>query len=119
MFDFLTNIVAHGSLLAAMDSTADWILKWCQKIVSEGIKYAPTLTPASQTTLTAAGRSVCVKQDALDDYNVYTQEALKRTVWTGGCRSWFKAGKKDGPVTAMYAGSIIHYKGGKTSLQKR
>ncbi|OOQ91325.1 putative flavin-binding monooxygenase [Penicillium brasilianum] len=84
--------IAHGSLLAAMDSTADWILKWCQKIVSEGIK------------------SVCVKQDALDDYNVYTQEALKRTVWTGGCRSWFKAGKRDGPVTAMYAGSIIHYK---------
>ncbi|KAJ5820942.1 uncharacterized protein N7525_010226 [Penicillium rubens] len=88
--------IAHGSLLAAIDSTADWILRWCEKIVSENIK------------------SVCVKPDALDDYNVYTQETLKRTVWTGGCRSWFKGGKKDGPVTAMYGGSIIHYKGNYT-----
>ncbi|GAB1217436.1 hypothetical protein ATERTT37_006675 [Aspergillus terreus] len=74
------------------NSTSDWILRWCQKIVSEGIKC------------------ICVKPDALDDYNVYTQETLKRTVWTGGCRSWFKGGKSDGAVTAMYGGSIIHYK---------
>ncbi|CAG7921120.1 unnamed protein product [Penicillium olsonii] len=85
--------IAHGSLLAAMDSTADWIYKWCNKIASEDIK------------------SVCVKRGALEDFNVYAQEFLKRTVWTGGCRSWFKNGQIDGPVTAMYPGSIIHYKG--------
>jgi hypothetical protein len=65
----------------------------------------------TEVILIALLRSVCVKPDALDDYNVYTQETLKRTVWTGGCRSWFKGGRKNGPVTAMYGGSIIHYKG--------
>ncbi|KAL5333087.1 hypothetical protein BJX70DRAFT_406539 [Aspergillus crustosus] len=88
----LTATVAHGSLLAAMDTTANLILRWCRKILSEHIKR------------------ICVRQDVFGEYNVNTQEALKRTVWTGGCRSWFKGGKINGPVTAMYAGSIIHYK---------
>ncbi|UPL03722.1 hypothetical protein LCI18_014656 [Fusarium solani-melongenae] len=35
---------------------------------------------------------------------------LKRTVSTSGCRSWYKNNKVDGKVTAMYAGTIIHYK---------
>ncbi|KAJ5520427.1 hypothetical protein N7463_000880 [Penicillium fimorum] len=53
--------IAHGSLLAAMESTADWIFKWCKKIASEDIK------------------SVCVKRDAVEEFNIYTQEFLKRT----------------------------------------
>lgn len=44
---------------------------------------------------------------AASDYNVYAQEFLKRMVWSGGCRSWYKT---DGKVTAMYAGSVLHYK---------
>lgn len=55
-------------------------------------------------------RSAQVRQDALNDYNVYVQELLKTTVWTGDCRSWFKNGKVDGRVTAMYPGSVIHFK---------
>ena len=38
ILDADTHLVAHGSLLAAMDSTADWIYKWCNKIASEDIK---------------------------------------------------------------------------------
>ncbi|KAM5361410.1 hypothetical protein ACJZ2D_013100 [Fusarium nematophilum] len=82
--------VGHGSLLAVMEWTADWILKWCRKIASEDIK------------------SVSVSSDATDDYNVYSQEFMKKTVWTSGCQSWYKNGR--GRVTAMYAGSILHYK---------
>lgn len=55
-------------------------------------------------------RSVQVRPDATDDYNVYSQEFMKRTTWTSGCRSWYKNGKTDGKVTGMYAGSIFHYK---------
>ncbi|KAI3577578.1 hypothetical protein IWW34DRAFT_879257 [Fusarium oxysporum f. sp. albedinis] len=55
-------------------------------------------------------KSVQVRQDALDDFNVYTQELIKRTVWTGDCRSWFKRRNCDGRVTAMYPGTVIHYK---------
>jgi hypothetical protein len=51
-----------------------------------------------------------VSREATEEYNIYSQEILKRTVWTSGCRSWYKNGKRDGKVTAMYGGSILHYK---------
>ena len=51
-----------------------------------------------------------VRSDATHDYNVYTQEIMKGTTWSSGCRSWYKSGRIDGRVTAMYAGSVIHYK---------
>ncbi|KAB5576482.1 hypothetical protein GE09DRAFT_1053840 [Coniochaeta sp. 2T2.1] len=73
--------VGHGSLLAVMEWTAQYMLN-----------------------------AVVVKDRAVRDYNEYSQEDLKRTVWTSGCRSWYKNGKTDGKVTAMYAGSILHYK---------
>ncbi|GAD94127.1 hypothetical protein PVAR5_2748 [Paecilomyces variotii No. 5] len=84
--------VGHGSLISAMDWDAAWILKWCRKIATENIK------------------SIQVRQDATEEYNIYSQEFMKRTVWTSGCRSWYKQNKIDGKVTAMYAGSLLHYK---------
>ncbi|RBR16972.1 hypothetical protein FVER53590_05733 [Fusarium verticillioides] len=84
--------LAHESLLAVMSFTVDYIARWIRKISTQNIK------------------SVQVRQDALDDFNTYAQELIKGTVWTGDCRSWFKKGKADGRVTAMYPGSVIHYK---------
>ncbi|KAL0633164.1 hypothetical protein Q9L58_007950 [Maublancomyces gigas] len=84
--------IGHGSLLAVMEWTSEYILKWVVKLATEEIK------------------SFAVKPDVLNEYNVYIQEFLKRTVWTSGCRSWYKSGTIDGKVTAMYPGSIIHYK---------
>lgn len=92
MFNGPNCPVGHGSLLAVMEWTAEYILRWCQKIASEDIK------------------SVSVGSQVTQEYNTYSQEFLKRTVWSGGCRSWYKNGKVDGKVTAMYAGSILHYK---------
>ncbi|KAF0637907.1 hypothetical protein FPSE5266_03749 [Fusarium pseudograminearum] len=83
--------LANGSLIAAMHSTVDYIARLIRKISTQDIK------------------SIQVRQDALDDYNCYIQESLKRTVWTGNCRSWFKNGKVDGRVTAMYPGSVLHF----------
>jgi len=34
---------------------------------------------------------------------------MSRTAWSGSCVSWFKGGKKDGPVTALHPGSRIHW----------
>jgi cation diffusion facilitator CzcD-associated flavoprotein CzcO len=93
MFNGPNCPVGHGSLLAVMEWTSEYILRWCNKIATEDIK------------------SVSVKDKVVAEYNVYSQEFLKRTVWSGGCRSWYKNGKVDGKVTAMYAGSILHYKG--------
>lgn len=55
-------------------------------------------------------RSATVDEGATKDYNTYSQEFLKRTVWTSGCRSWYKNNKVEGQVTAMYGGSVLHYK---------
>ncbi|KAJ5202173.1 hypothetical protein N7449_004252 [Penicillium cf. viridicatum] len=84
--------VGHGTLLDSVFCVAKWILKWCRKMATEDIK------------------SICVKQEALDDYNTYSQEFLKGMVWSGGCRSWYKNNKVDGPVTALYAGSRLHFR---------
>ncbi|KHN98020.1 Flavin monooxygenase-like protein [Metarhizium album ARSEF 1941] len=84
--------VGHGSLLSVMEWTAEYILRWCRKMATQGIK------------------SVTVDSVATQEYNAYTQEFLKRTVWASGCRSWYKNNRRDGIITAMYAGSILHYK---------
>jgi hypothetical protein len=52
---------------------------------------------------------VTVKPDVVREFNIWGQEFLNKTVWTAGCRSWYKDGKVDGPVTAMYAGSVLHF----------
>lgn len=33
--------VGHGSLLAVMEWTAEYILRWCKKIATEDIRYNP------------------------------------------------------------------------------
>lgn len=87
-FMFPNCPVGHGSQLALVDWTAEYILRWCEKIASEDIK------------------TVCVKDDAVREYNAYSQEFLKSTVW-------YKDGKFDEKVTAMYPGSNLHHKGEK------
>ena len=49
------------------------------------------------------------KRVAIEDSYVHTHELLKRTAWSSTCSSWFKNGKKHGPVTAIWPGSRLHY----------
>ncbi|KAJ6146870.1 hypothetical protein N7497_008852 [Penicillium chrysogenum] len=84
--------VSHGSLLTQVSWTCDYILRWAKKIAAEDIK------------------SIDVKKEAVEDYNVYCQEFLKRMVWSDECRSWYKNGKSTGHVTGVYPGSVLHFK---------
>lgn len=34
---------------------------------------------------------------------------MPRTTWSGSCKSWFKNGAQDGPVTALHPGSRVHF----------
>jgi hypothetical protein len=53
-----------------------------------------------------------VKESIVRDYNKYAQENLKRLVWSHGCYSWYKKAKAGNHiVTAMYPGSVLHFKG--------
>lgn len=83
--------VSNGSLVLAIQMTGVYIYKCIEKLQTEGYK------------------SLDVRTDANDEYNQHAQTYLARTVWTGGCRSWYKRGTVDGPVVAIYAGTSFHF----------
>lgn len=92
--------IANGSVMSAMGFVADYILKWVTKISKEDIK------------------SVCVTDDAVEAYNIYIQEILRRTAWNKECESWYKKGRTDEyrtGITAIYPGSMQHFR---TMLQQ-
>ena len=53
-------------------------------------------------------RSFDVKQDVQDEWNTYGDQILKQTVWSSGCKSWYK--NSTGRIFALYPGSILHFK---------
>jgi len=53
-------------------------------------------------------RSFDVKQDVQDEWNLYGDQILKQTVWSSGCKSWYK--NSTGRIFALYPGSILHFK---------
>ncbi|KAL3422860.1 cyclohexanone 1,2-monooxygenase [Phlyctema vagabunda] len=81
-----------GNAMSAYTFASDYIMRWTKKMATEDIK------------------SFVVKKESVDDYNEYSQELLKRTVWSDRCDAWFRDGQEDGKVTAIYAGSSCHYK---------
>lgn len=79
--------VGHGSLSSAIDWTADYIIKWLTKMAKEDIKL-DHLHPRSLQAkyLLTMHRSFDVKPEVQDDWNVWGDELMKRTVWASGCR---------------------------------
>lgn len=54
-------------------------------------------------------KSIEISKQATYDFNEHCQEFLKRTVWVGGCRSWYKQGTVDGRIVAIYGGTTYHF----------
>lgn len=85
-------VVAHGSIIEAINWTGDYILKWIRKIATENIK------------------SVVPKSEAIDEFIAYGDQIHKTIVWTDSCKSWFKRNTTNGRVTAAFAGSALLFK---------
>ncbi|KAL4876146.1 hypothetical protein BJY04DRAFT_231971 [Aspergillus karnatakaensis] len=83
--------ISNGSLVLGIQATAVYVYKWLEKLQTEMIS------------------SFEVRHDANDEYNQHIQRYLERTVWTRGCRSWYKRGTVDGPVVAIYGGTSFHF----------
>ncbi|KAG8631779.1 hypothetical protein KVT40_000919 [Elsinoe batatas] len=77
----------HGSLVESLNWTGDYFVKWIYKMATEDIKH---VTP---------------KQEVVDAFIRYSDQIHKTLVWTGACSSWYKRGRKDGRVTALFGGS--------------
>ena len=93
-FTFLgpNAVIAHGSLLEAVNWTGDYILKWIKKIATEDIK------------------SIVPKSSVVDELIRYGDNIHKRLVWSDGCSSWFKRNTVHGRVTAAFAGSALLFR---------
>lgn len=83
--------ISNGSLVIGIQTTAIYIYRWLDKLQTEGI------------------RSFEVLDDVNEEYNQHIQKYMERTVWTRGCRSWYKRGTIDGPVVAIYGGTTFHF----------
>ncbi|KAH8897881.1 FAD/NAD(P)-binding domain-containing protein [Thozetella sp. PMI_491] len=83
--------ISNGSLILGIQATAMYVYKWINKLQTEGYQ------------------SFEVRDDVNEEYNEHMQQYLERTVWTRGCRSWYKRGTVDGPVVAIYGGTSFHF----------
>ncbi|PSN72779.1 FAD/NAD(P)-binding domain-containing protein [Corynespora cassiicola Philippines] len=84
--------VGHGSLMAALSWSANYMARWLRKMATEDIKF------------------VVPTEEATEQFNSYGDEIMQRLVWSGGCRSWYKNNRVNGRVTAVWAGSAIGYR---------
>lgn len=118
VFNGPNSPIGHGNLLYVMWWATEYMLKWCQKVATEDIRFVRRLIGSDPPTVISncpansfLCRSFVVRPEAVRDLDEYTQKFMKRMVWSSGCRSWYKNGKIDGKVTAMYGGSALHFKG--------
>jgi len=83
--------IGHGSVFTLSEHIARYLTTIISKCQTEGIK------------------AIVPSQAAVDDYFAHITAFMPRTAWAAPCRSWFKAGREEGPVTAVHPGSRIHF----------
>ena len=54
-------------------------------------------------------KSFVPTEAAAADFAEHVAAFMPRTAWSGVCRSWFKDGRVDGPVTALHPGGRVHW----------
>lgn len=82
--------LGHGSLLAIIECLHGNIIQVVEKMQKDRIK------------------KIVPREDVARQFTDHADLFLKRTAWTGGCSSWFKQGKIDGPLP-MFPGSRLTY----------
>ncbi|BGO99663.1 hypothetical protein NBRC10513v2_003890 [Rhodotorula toruloides] len=82
--------LGSGSLLVVFEKEVDYIVKCLGKMVRESV-----ITMAA-------------KQEAVNDWQEYVHTYFQKTVFSTKCRSWYKRGLEEGPVTALWPGSALH-----------
>ncbi|CAJ2501024.1 Uu.00g038770.m01.CDS01 [Anthostomella pinea] len=83
--------IGHGSVFTLSEHIAKYITGVITKCQTEGIK------------------AIVPTDAAVADYSAHITTFMPRTAWAAPCRSWFKGGAAEGPVTALHPGSRIHF----------
>ncbi|KAK0209013.1 FAD/NAD-binding domain-containing protein [Desarmillaria ectypa] len=79
-----------GSLLLLMERQVDYAVEATLKLQRERLK------------------SIEVKSEAVDDFDEYLMNYFPTTVFGEKCKSWYKAGREEGRVSALWPGSTLH-----------
>ncbi|CCX05793.1 Similar to Putative sterigmatocystin biosynthesis monooxygenase stcW; acc. no. Q00730 [Pyronema omphalodes CBS 100304] len=82
---------SHSSILPILEWHTRYLFQQINKMQQEGIK------------------AIEPKKEVIAELYDHTHELFKRLVWSSACSSWFKNGKKEGPVTAVWAGSRLQW----------
>ncbi|TDZ73236.1 FAD-binding monooxygenase moxY [Colletotrichum trifolii] len=83
--------IAHGDVFTLSEHIATYIANTIRKCQTEGI------------------RSIAPSEAAVEDYFEHTIAFMPRTAFSGGCRSWYKQGEANAPVTGLHPGSRMHF----------
>ncbi|KAF8079146.1 FAD/NAD-binding domain-containing protein [Lyophyllum atratum] len=82
--------VGAGSLLLVCERQVDYAVAATLKLQREHLK------------------SIDVKPEAVNDFDAYLESYFPSTVYSEKCRSWYKGGKVEGRVMALWPGSALH-----------
>ncbi|KAF8215819.1 FAD/NAD(P)-binding domain-containing protein [Mycena galopus ATCC 62051] len=84
------SAVGSGSLLIVIERQVDYAVEATLKLQREHLK------------------SMEIKPKAVEDWDAYIEHYFKKTVFSEKCRSWYKQGKYEGRVVALWPGSCLH-----------
>ncbi|KAJ8475161.1 hypothetical protein ONZ51_g6747 [Trametes cubensis] len=82
--------IGTGSLLAIMEAQVMYVARAIGKMQRERI------------------RSMEPKLEAVRAFDAYLEAYFQTTVFTQNCRSWYKLGREEGRVVALWPGSTLH-----------
>lgn len=85
-----SSSLASGSLVVLIERQVDYAVEATKKLQRERLK------------------SIEVKKAAVQDFDEYLEHYFPKTVHSEKCRSWYKMGKEDGRVVALWPGSALH-----------
>ncbi|TFK56356.1 FAD/NAD-binding domain-containing protein [Heliocybe sulcata] len=80
-----------GSLACVLERQVEYAVKATLKLQRERLK------------------SLCVKKQAVDEFDEYLEAYFPTTIYSEKCRSWYKMGKEEGRVVGVFPGSCLHY----------
>ncbi|KAJ3480196.1 hypothetical protein NLI96_g8512 [Meripilus lineatus] len=94
------SAVGSGSLLAVIEHQVDYAVMVGMKMQRERLK------------------SVVVKKGAVEDFDEYLEHYFPTSVYSEKCRSWYKMGKEEGRVVALWPGTYVPIKLVKPPIQR-
>ncbi|KZO89789.1 FAD/NAD(P)-binding domain-containing protein [Calocera viscosa TUFC12733] len=91
IFNGPSSPIGNGSVVPAIETEGEYMIQCIRKIQTEDIK------------------TMCIKDEAVEEFVCHVDTYMPRMVWTDNCRSWYKNGKVNGRVTALWPGSAYNF----------